>query len=145
MYSILLENWVSKPHELDCWVISKSHEMLQKDSLPLVGAIVDAQDFFPEAPVIAMPIPQPFKTGQIQKNVFLMKPVHIIGKAPHLFAMNAKFIHEFAGHQTFFQNPANCSEKIMNLEVLQAMQDEKHLQIVGVYDHNKEMGDETGV
>ena len=131
--TLLFQNKFFAEQELSVWIITKKEGLMHSHSPILAEAMNQVNNLLPDCPLLIMPLVDPQSTGQIIRNIYLLKPSHVLEEIPLIFGMNNQFISTFAGFKQFFTNPADCSHKIMNLAVMQALYDEKNLQMVGVY------------
>lgn len=132
MFKMAIEHWTDEDRELGMWLFTNDEEKLQ-DGRILVDMMASLDDFIPRAPLLLFPIHNALQYGQVYRNVWLIKPMHMPDPAPDIFVINARAINAYSGHEAFFKDPSNAIHKLMNLEVLQALHQEKNLHIAGYY------------
>ena len=130
---MILETWEDDDRELKMWVFGNSPALIESHGPTLVNALTAVHDFIPNTPLLVFPVSLPERNGEVFRRHYFLKPVHIIEGAPDIFIINEKFIEIYSGIGDFFADVASQTQKIMNTEVLQALHNERHLHVVGVY------------
>lgn len=145
MYHLSFKNYIYPNTKLNVWVAGNMHNLISSDGRLLSDTLHQAYDFFGSIPLMVMPIPERQGQGEILKDIFLLKPMHIMYEVPEVFAINNKFITEYSGFKQFFTKPVQSIEKIMNLDMLQALSDEKGFHMIGLYQADEEIDENTAL